>query len=202
MLELQVEADWNSCSHAQGTCRTRDILAITLVQKWVPFGPHFVFCENHGFCCRKWGPIGGHNEKICCFKSKEHLKTSCTKMYVTLSKIENICSNVTKYEPNWPGGSRDMAIYFHGLRQEFWWFWVKIELWRPFRGWSSWVDWPLVRCESVMWLPMFVGKNSYIGTVQKHVEHEMGPNWDPFRKSRFMSKFEVEPQPVATKLAQ
>ena len=92
----------------------------TLVQKWVPFGPHFVFCENHGFCCRKWGPIGGHNEKICCLKSKEHLETSCTKMYVTLSKIENICSNVTKYESNWPSGSRDMAIYFHSLKQEFW----------------------------------------------------------------------------------
>ena len=126
------------------------INALTLVQKWVPFGTHFVFCENYDFCRAKWVPIGGHNEKIWCLKSKEHLKTSCTKMYVTLSKIENICSNVTKYEPNWPGGSRDMAIYFHGLRQEFWWFWVKIELWRPFRGWSSWVDWPLVRCESVM----------------------------------------------------
>ena len=97
---------------------------VTLGQKWDPFGSHFVHMNMLHFGYQKRDPNGSRNRKFARRESETNKKIFCTGPHVTFWKIDIISSNLTKDEQNRPSGSRDMAVYFHGLIKKNWWFWV------------------------------------------------------------------------------
>ena len=159
---------------------------LALGQKWDPFGSHFVHMQMLHVCYRKWDPNGSRNREFARRESETNKKISCTGPHVTFWKIDIISSNLTKDEQNRPSGSRDMAVYFHGLIQKNWWFWVNCE---KSKIWNWYLTKIYLKLHETQKSRSFARNldRSLVGTLRATVEHEMGPKWVPFLHSSLMT---------------